>query len=121
MSNEPNENAPKKRWLSTSRILAILAGGGLALVCTFVAIVLPQRNAFPDVSREVFDAAKAEIEGRTGLPSSGVLAAATHTHAAVRAVHIGTGPLDDAYHDRLAAAIAEAVVKAVANLAPANR
>ena len=49
-----------------------------------------------------------------------ILMAATHTHAAVRATHIGTGKLDDAYHQKLAHGISQAVLAAEKNLAPAQ-
>jgi hypothetical protein len=68
----------------------------------------------------VFDAAKKLVHDKTGLPPERMLTAATHTHAAIRAVHIGTQPADDDYHDFLARRIADAVVQAEKNLAPAQ-
>jgi hypothetical protein len=49
-----------------------------------------------------------------------MLIAATHTHAAVRAIHLGTEPVDEAYHEFLARRIADAIVHAEKNLAPAT-
>ena len=72
------------------------------------------------VGRDVFDAAKARIERAIQLPASHMLMAATHSHAAVRAVHIGRTPQDDAYHRVLAESITEAVFAACRNLAPAR-
>ena len=72
------------------------------------------------IGREVFDAAKAIVTDKTGLPPDRVLLAATHTHAAIRAVHIGTSAADDEYHKFLALRIADAVLRAEKNLAPAQ-
>ncbi|MEQ8788370.1 MAG: neutral/alkaline non-lysosomal ceramidase N-terminal domain-containing protein [Pirellulaceae bacterium] len=72
------------------------------------------------IGRDVFDAAKAIVQKETGLPASRILTAATHTHAAVRAVHIGAEPADDQYHRFLARRIADAVMQAEKNLAPAR-
>lgn len=72
------------------------------------------------IGRAVFDEAKMIVHDETGLPTGRMLMAATHTHAAVRAVHIGTEPVDDEYHKLLARRIADAVIDAAKNLAPAQ-
>ncbi len=72
------------------------------------------------IGRDVFDAAKAIVHKQTGLPADRMLMAGTHTHAAVRAIHVGTKPIDDAYHEFLSQKIAEAVISAEKNLAPAR-
>jgi hypothetical protein len=72
------------------------------------------------IGRDVFDAAKAIARDKTHLATDHMLMAATHTHAAPRASHVGTGPLDDEYHAWLAEQIAAAVVEAEKNLAPAQ-
>jgi hypothetical protein len=72
------------------------------------------------IGRDVFDAAKKMVGQESGLPGSRILAAATHTHAAVRAVHIGKAPADDKYHEFLSRRIADAVLGAEKNLAPAR-
>jgi len=72
------------------------------------------------IGREVFDAAKKRVQQQSGLPANRMLMAATHTHAAVRAIHIGTSPLDDEYHQLLARRIADAVMQAEKNLTPAR-
>ena len=72
------------------------------------------------IGGEVFDSAKQQVQARTGLPTERMLMAATHTHAAPRAVHIGTGALDDEYHRYLADRIATAVIQAEAQLSPAE-
>ncbi len=71
-------------------------------------------------AREVFDAAKLEIAKSTNIPGDRILLAATHTHAAPRTVHIGREPIDDQYHQQLADSIAQAVITAEQNLAPAQ-
>jgi len=72
------------------------------------------------IGRDVYDAAKAIVHAATGLPTNRMLMAATHTHAAIRATRINTGPLDDEYLDFLARQIAAAVIQAEKNLAPAQ-
>jgi len=72
------------------------------------------------IGRDVFDAAKAIAGEKTNIATDHMLMAATHTHAAPRASHIGTGPLDEEYHRWLAEQIAAAVVAAEKNLAPAQ-
>jgi len=72
------------------------------------------------IGSDVYDAAKTKIRKETGLGPDRVLTAATHSHATPRAIHIGTGPLDDEYHEFLAGRIAEAVIEAEKNLAPAR-
>ncbi|MBI2478031.1 MAG: neutral/alkaline non-lysosomal ceramidase N-terminal domain-containing protein [Planctomycetia bacterium] len=72
------------------------------------------------IGRDVFDAAKAIAHEKASIAADHMLMAATHTHAAPRAEHVGTGPLDDEYHTWLAEQIAAAVVEAEKNLAPAQ-
>ncbi len=72
------------------------------------------------IGRDVVDAAQKIVRKETGLSPDGLLIAATHTHAAVRAVHIGNEPADDEYHKLLSRWIAEAVIQAEKNLAPAR-
>ncbi|HUG71724.1 MAG TPA: hypothetical protein VMM76_28530, partial [Pirellulaceae bacterium] len=72
------------------------------------------------IGRDVLDAAKEQVTAKTGLPANRMLISATHSHAVPRVTHIGTGPLDDEYHEQLARKIAEAVILAEKNLAPAK-
>lgn len=74
------------------------------------------------VGRDVFDKAKQLIEQETAskIPATHILLAATHTHAAPRAIHIGKEPIDDQYHRLLAEKIASAVIKANSRLVPAR-
>lgn len=72
------------------------------------------------IGADVYDAAKAIVHKEIGLATDRMLMSATHTHAAPRAIHIATGPLDDQYHEFLARQIAAAVIQAEKNLAPAK-
>ena len=72
------------------------------------------------IDREVYDAAKKIVFAKTGIPVNHQLMAATHSHATPRVVRISTRPPDEAYRSLVARRIAEAAVKAFANLAPAK-
>ena len=72
------------------------------------------------IGRDVLDAAKEQVTAKTGLPANRMLIAATHSHAVPRVTHIGTGPLDEEYHEQLARKIGKAIVLAEKNLAPAK-
>ena len=74
------------------------------------------------IEQVVLDEAKELIRKQAGLPASRVLASATHSHMAVRALAsiAGDHPPNRKYHKFLARQIAEAVVRAVKNLAPAQ-
>lgn len=87
---------------------------------TRLAIVLCDNVGVP---RDVFDAAKAMIEGETDLRASHVLLASTHTHSATSARGaskvLPSGPLND-YQQFLARRIADGVRRAINNLEPAR-
>ena len=79
------------------------------------------------VHREVFDAAKAVVQNRTGIPTTNMLMAATHTHSGVSARgegrrsggwHYGE-PLDE-YQIFLVNRIADGIQTAIGNLEPAK-
>ncbi|MHC4402996.1 MAG: neutral/alkaline non-lysosomal ceramidase N-terminal domain-containing protein [Planctomycetota bacterium] len=72
------------------------------------------------ISRDVFDEAKGLVRKRTGLATDRMLFAATHSHSAVRAIGIGQGELDREYLGVLAQGMADAVCRAMENLAPAR-
>lgn len=72
------------------------------------------------IERSVYDSAKQLAHRATGIPTDRMLMSATHSHAAIRAAHIGQGPLDDDYHDLLARQMAQAVIQAHKQLAPAK-
>lgn len=79
------------------------------------------------VHREVFDAAKAVVQNRTGITISNMLMAATHTHSGVSARGEGrrsggwhyAEPLDD-YQNFLVNRIADGIETAIGNLEPAK-
>ncbi len=72
------------------------------------------------IGRDVVDSAKEQAALRTKIPKNQILVAATHTHAAPRATHIGTSDADNQYHEQLATKIADAIAKAEENLSPAQ-
>ncbi|WP_218588576.1 hypothetical protein [Cyclobacterium lianum] len=77
--------------------------------------------------QEVFDAAKAIIQKRTGLPPAQVLIASTHTHSSISAGGAGekrrdwtAGEALDAYQSFMASRIADGIQNALYNLEPAR-
>ena len=82
---------------------------------TTIAIVV---NDACLVDRTIFDSAKKFAAHETGIPTECMLMCATHSHAAVRAIHIGKGPRDDEYHEFLSQQMAAAVIQAHQNLRP---
>lgn len=82
---------------------------------TRIALVICDLTA---VGFDVVDEAKAIVERTSGIPPRHVMIAATHTHAAPRAIHIARSERDDAYHELVSARIAEAVAAAERNLLP---
>ena len=73
------------------------------------------------ISRELHDAAKAMIEQRIGIPADHVCIAATHAHSTPRAVvGLSDDPLHKEYLDDLITKIADGVVRAFNQLAPAE-
>lgn len=72
------------------------------------------------IGQDVFDHAKSIVSESGGIRPDHLLMAATHTHAAPRAAHIGTGPIDEEYHQSLARRIAQAVLQAEKHLVPAQ-
>jgi hypothetical protein len=75
------------------------------------------------VNREVFDAAKKQINEATGIPVENMMMSATHTHSGPSArgtnAMVIAGPLDE-YQTFLARRIADGVRRAVNNLQPAK-
>ena len=72
------------------------------------------------VGSDVIDAAKHRIHEANGFPIDHILVSATHTHAAPRAAHISSLPIDREYHAQLSEWIAEAILKANDKLVPAR-
>lgn len=72
------------------------------------------------ISAEVFERAKDELVQQHGWSAQHLLMSATHTHAAPRLNHIGTQPIDEAYHQQVAEGIVQAVVTATGHLQDAR-
>lgn len=72
------------------------------------------------IYRDIFDAAKKLIHGRTGMPMENILMSATHTHSAPAAASVFQSEADVEYQHFLTLRLADAVQQAVANLAPAK-
>ncbi len=68
--------------------------------------------------REVWDEAKRRVEADTGIPAANLMFSATHTHSSVSAVPNKDPSLN--YRQFVVARIADAVKRAVTNLAPAR-
>lgn len=71
------------------------------------------------IGRELFDEAKAIASKTTGIPPSRMLMAATHTHSTPR-LGVRDGELERWYRDFLPRRIADSVIRADNNLAPAQ-
>ena len=72
------------------------------------------------IPREVMDGAKALIAKRGGIPADHVLISATHTHTGPTCTSVFQSDPDKDYQQFLAGRIADAVQRAVNNLAPAK-
>jgi neutral ceramidase len=72
------------------------------------------------VSREVLDKAKLRAHDKTSIPKENMLMSATHTHSAGTACSIFQSDPDEEYLDFLSERIADAVIRANNNLAPAR-
>ena len=72
------------------------------------------------VPREIFDQAKRVASERTGIPASNMLMSATHTHSAPAATPVFQSDPDPEYQKFLARRIADGVMRAANNLAPAK-
>jgi neutral ceramidase len=72
------------------------------------------------VSRQVLDAAKGRAQQHTGIPVANMLMSATHTHSAGTACGVFQSEPDPAYLSFLSERIADAVIRAHHNLAPAR-
>lgn len=72
------------------------------------------------IYREIFDAAKKRVNEKTGFPLENILMSATHTHEAPAAVSIFQAEVDKDYQQFLTLRLADAVIQAINNLAPAK-
>ncbi len=70
------------------------------------------------ITRDIFDAAKAEASKATGIPENRMLMSSTHTHTAPTAVPLAQCNPDPEYVALLTRRITESVIKAHANLKP---
>lgn len=69
---------------------------------------------------EIVAEAKALLKESLDLAPENILISATHTHSAPRALNIGFGPANDAYHHFLARRIVDGIRRAAFQLAPAK-
>ncbi|MFG0331714.1 MAG: neutral/alkaline non-lysosomal ceramidase N-terminal domain-containing protein [Maioricimonas sp. JB049] len=95
----------------TSRAIVLALGETKVAICV---------NDMCMIDREVYDAAKQIVFKQTGIPPEHQLMAATHSHATPRVARVSTRPADEAYRGFVARRIAEAIVEAHENLAPAQ-
>ncbi len=72
------------------------------------------------VPKEIFDAAKRMVEEATGLPAEHMLMSATHTHEAPCSTSVFQTDPSKEYQQFLTMRIADAVQRAINNLAPAR-
>jgi neutral ceramidase len=72
------------------------------------------------IDRQIFDEAKKRINEKSGLPLEHILMSATHTHSAPCATSIFQAEADEKYRQFLALRLADAVLQAINNLAPAK-
>jgi len=93
-----------------ARALALDDGTTQLAICVCDLCMIP---------RPLLDAAKAIASKRTGMPASHMLVSATHTHSAPR-IGCGRGDLDKQYYPFLTRRIADAIARAVHNLADAE-
>jgi neutral ceramidase len=72
------------------------------------------------IAPEIVAEARELLKKSLDLPPESILISATHTHSSPRALNIGLGPANDAYHHFLARRIADGIRRAAFLLAPAK-
>ncbi|MDB6024443.1 MAG: Neutral/alkaline non-lysosomal ceramidase [Verrucomicrobiales bacterium] len=72
------------------------------------------------IYREIFDEAKKRVHEKSGFPIENILMSATHSHSAPASVSIFQAEADKEYQHLLAMRMADAVLMAINNLAPAK-
>jgi len=72
------------------------------------------------IYREIFDEAKKIVHEKSGLATENILMSATHTHEAPAAVSIFQSDANKEYQHFLTLRLADAVLQAINNLAPAK-
>ncbi|WP_414662345.1 hypothetical protein [Horticoccus sp. 23ND18S-11] len=94
-----------------ARAFALQEGATEIIFCVVDACMIP---------REVCEAAKIIASKATGVPASHLLISATHSHSCATMVGVFQSDPDPAYVSSLPPRIAEALIKAHANLEPAE-
>lgn len=94
-----------------ARCLALGDGAHEIIFCVVDACMIP---------REICEKAKAIASEKTGVPSSHMLISATHTHSAATMTAVFQSDPDPDYVATVPARIAEGLIKAHANLEPAE-
>jgi len=94
-----------------ARCLALSDGGHEIIFCVVDACMVP---------REICEKAKAIAAEKTGVPASHMLISATHTHSAAAMTPVFQSDPDPDYVASVPARIAEGLIKAHANLEPAE-
>lgn len=94
-----------------ARCLALQDGKGALVFCIVDACMIP---------RDICEASKQIAAAKTGIPKEHILISATHTHSAATLASVFQSDPDPEYLKGVPALIAEGIIKAVANLEPAE-
>ena len=94
-----------------ARALALHDGKNELILCVVDACLIP---------REICESAKAIVAKQTGIPASHLLISATHSHSCAAMTPAFQSDPDPAYLSTLPARIAQALIRAHANLEPAE-
>ncbi|MDO8541304.1 MAG: hypothetical protein Q7S40_12770 [Opitutaceae bacterium] len=94
-----------------ARALALQNGRNTVILCVVDSCMIP---------REVCEAAKAIAAKRTGVPTSHLLISATHSHSCATMTAVFQSDPDPDYIAELPGRIAQALIRAQANLEPAE-
>lgn len=94
-----------------ARSFALQSGSTTLVFCVVDACMIP---------REICEAAKAVASRATGIPASHLLISATHSHSCATLTPVFQSNADPVYLANLPARIAESIIRAHANLEPAE-
>jgi hypothetical protein len=94
-----------------ARAFAVQSGGTTLVFCVVDSCMIP---------REICEAAKSIAAKATGIPASHLLISATHSHSCATMTPVFQSDADPAYVAALPARIAESIIRAHANLEPAE-
>ena len=72
------------------------------------------------IPREIFDAARAEVENATGIPAANILCSATHTHSGVTVTPTFQSTVETDYCTLLTRRLAEGIIAAAGKREPAK-